>query len=124
MLAAHTHHVALGTHHPSQQLLPDHHLHSKARAESATCVWKFLSPTVSDKLADSWLSESTKNRATKHKATQWFGDVKTWVWGSWVTLLDFTLVTQLALNFTINRIFLFSQKTTGQELASSSPNLV
>lgn len=54
--AAHAQLVALGTHHPSQQLVPDGHRHSEARVESAARVWKFLNPTVCDKQADSWLS--------------------------------------------------------------------
>lgn len=52
MLAAHTRHVALGTHHPSRQLKPDLYCQGKAGAESGTCVWKFLSWTVSDKLSE------------------------------------------------------------------------
>lgn len=52
MLAAHTRHVALGTHHPSWQLTPGLYCQGKAGAESGTCVWKFLSWTVSDKLSE------------------------------------------------------------------------
>lgn len=52
MLAAHTCHVALGTHHPSQQLMPDLYCQGKAGAASGTCVWKALSWTVSDKLGE------------------------------------------------------------------------
>lgn len=52
MLAAHTRHVALGTHHPSRQLTPGLYCQGKAGAESGTCVWKFLSWTVSDKLSE------------------------------------------------------------------------
>ena len=51
-LATNTHHVALGTHHPSWRKMPDCHCQGKARAESGTCVWKFLCRTVSDKLGE------------------------------------------------------------------------
>jgi hypothetical protein len=62
VLAAHTHHFALGTHHPSQQLMPDHYCQGKARAESGTCIWKFLNPTVSGKLNNTYPFEHSSEQ--------------------------------------------------------------